>query len=293
MDAVVQTPVVVTDLGQPAASTATGDTDTEDVKSKFSLPEPPEESCVVKAYLNTVPDISRLFQCGLLKETPCCKTISKNIDNIMIVTLVIAVVVMIFCAISLFFVPAASAQMAFLTTGLIAGGVALLSGGSYVKRYLLLKRIQEEVKVLKEYRKVLLKQIEDQQVQIEKIAEENTRYHGLNDEQASLLTQKQALLAQDKLRVLDLTNRIGETETLLSEQKATNLALNSTKDKLHGQIVLLQGLYDSLKTHETSLGTIESVLKHQRAEQLKLTAINASLAVQNKDAKKNVYSVSR
>jgi chromosome segregation ATPase len=126
----------------------------------FIPPDHSDEPKIATLFLQ-FPDVCHSIKTtlskGCLSGFSICKQISKHFETITLVMVIISVAIATICAISLFFITAATVKTTFLIIALVAAVPAVLITAGYIKQYFHLKRVQKEAKFLEECSKELQK----------------------------------------------------------------------------------------------------------------------------------------
>ena len=125
----------------------------------FAPPILEDDHPAVTLFLNYFPAISQLPNIPILNQTRAYQFIAENVDVISVTVVVSSIGITAIAGIGVFFMSAGTIKLVFFSIQCGSGFIAIISTGGYAKKYLFLRRIQQEVEVLRIYREETGRQI--------------------------------------------------------------------------------------------------------------------------------------
>lgn len=240
------------------------------------IPVREKESKIVTCFLNYFPDITKLLHLPFIKQIGCCKYISKNIDPIGLTVVITSIAITTIAGIGVFYANFLIVKISLFSIECFSGIIAIFSTGGYVKKYYLLKRIQQEVKILQKYSEILNqtlteikntnKKLEASNIEIEnsykKISEENLLFKENNCQLNDSLQKSKGICKALSTKIVGFEQQKNAMEKLNIQLRQTSSTLESKLKNLTQENVSLSQNNRNLQTLIASLKqTVESTTK--------------------------------
>lgn len=225
---------------------------------------------VVSTYIDLFPDvtvpISYLLHTPFLRDTDLFKRVTKNIDAIYLTVVIVSVATNIFAAIGIYYSAAGILHVTFAYIHISSIGTACTFGGSYIKKYFLLKLNHDEIELVRTTIDALHERINALGRELHEFRSQNER---LDQTREALEGHLAAQIEAHRASVENFEDIISRQRDTNQQLETRNTELVAIRDNLNRDLQTLQTTAGSLQTSAARLEQLQTVvatLERQEAQ---------------------------